>query len=230
MNFQAEFFPAWALWTAWAAAAVLLFFCRVPRLHETAVQKRWAAALILLTLLWTIHAGLSGGAQAGMSFHLLGGALVLLMLGFAHAVWLTAFCMLLYHAVFYGWGNLPAAGINFLAAVLPALVFCRILLAAARRFLPHHLFVFIFVNAFFAGWASMMIAGACAMLILDMAGAYSAEILWQRSFPVFLLLSWGEAFFSGLLCAVFIAFAPQFLAEYSDEMYLPARKSLLSEE
>ncbi len=35
------------------------------------------------------------------------------------------------------------------------------------------------------------------------------------------LMAWGEAFTTGMLVAIFVAFKPQWLASWSDERYLP---------
>jgi uncharacterized membrane protein len=40
-------------------------------------------------------------------------------------------------------------------------------------------------------------------------------------FPAAWLIAWGEAFLTGALTAIFVAFRPQWLLTYSDERYLP---------
>jgi uncharacterized membrane protein len=40
-------------------------------------------------------------------------------------------------------------------------------------------------------------------------------------FPAAWLIAWGEAFLTGALSAIFVAFRPQWLLTYSDARYLP---------
>ena len=38
------------------------------------------------------------------------------------------------------------------------------------------------------------------------------------------LMAWGDAVVTGMLCAVFVAFKPGWLATWSDDLYLHAKK------
>ena len=89
--------------------------------------------------------------------------------------------------------------------------------AVVRRWLPHHLFVYIFARGFFgtllataaAGWLALAHTGASAGLSTD-------DLLIGRG-----LAAWGEAIVSGMLVSIFVAYRPQWLATYSDALYLP---------
>lgn len=90
---------------------------------------------------------------------------------------------------------------------------------ALRRWLPHHLFVYILGRGFFATVAAMWGAGALALWLQGgPAGSSAEDILIGRW-----LSAWGDAFLTGMLVAIFVAFRPQWLATYSDRLYLPAR-------
>ncbi|MCC7458880.1 MAG: hypothetical protein IT390_18035 [Nitrospira sp.] len=90
---------------------------------------------------------------------------------------------------------------------------------ATRRWLPHHLFVYVLVRGFFG------------TLVATVAGAWLA--LWQVGPPPGLrtedlligrwLAAWGEAVVTGMLVAIFVAYRPHWLATYSDTLYLPRR-------
>lgn len=89
--------------------------------------------------------------------------------------------------------------------------------AAIRRWLPQHLFVYILGRGFFMTWLASAGAGALALLLVQApVGTAQDDLLLAR-----FLTSSGEAFLSGMLTAIFVAFRPQWLATYSDRLYLP---------
>jgi uncharacterized membrane protein len=93
--------------------------------------------------------------------------------------------------------------------------------AAVRRWLPHHLFVYIFARGFFgtllataaAGWLVLWFKGTGAG-----TGFSAGDLLIGRW-----LAAWGEAIVTGMLVSIFVAYRPQWLATYSDALYLPKR-------
>lgn len=86
----------------------------------------------------------------------------------------------------------------------------------ARRWLPHHLFVYIFARGFFGTLLAASAAGALSLWQSDNAGLGAGDLLLARW-----LMAWGEAIVTGMLVAIFVAFRPQWLATYSDALYLP---------
>lgn len=89
--------------------------------------------------------------------------------------------------------------------------------AAIRRWLPHHLFVYILGRGFFASVLAMAGAGVLAWALHGAPAGTSAEDLMMGRW----LSAWGDAFLTGMLVAIFVAFRPQWLATYSDRLYLP---------
>lgn len=89
--------------------------------------------------------------------------------------------------------------------------------AALRRWLPKHLFIYILGRGFFVTWIAAAGAGAMALAIVEApTGTDPGDLLLAR----FLTAS-GEAFLTGMLTAIFVAFRPEWLATYSDRLYLP---------
>ncbi len=88
--------------------------------------------------------------------------------------------------------------------------------ALLRRWLPHHLFIYILGRGFFVTLLAAALAGAGALLVGTLPVGTSSEDL--------LLARWlgasGEAFMTGMLVAIFVAFRPHWLATYSDRLYL----------
>lgn len=88
---------------------------------------------------------------------------------------------------------------------------------AVRRLLPGHLFIYILGRAFLVTWASCTLAGA---LLLWNSGTPTGTAPADLMIGRFLAAS-GEAFLTGMLAAIFVAFRPEWLATYSDRLYLP---------
>lgn len=89
--------------------------------------------------------------------------------------------------------------------------------AAARRWLPHHLFVYILGRGFFATAIAGMAAGlASAWLHAIPHGLGLDDLVLARA-----LAAWGDAFLAGMVVAIFVAFRPAWLATYTDRLYLP---------
>ncbi|WP_338415312.1 hypothetical protein [uncultured Sphaerotilus sp.] len=89
--------------------------------------------------------------------------------------------------------------------------------AAVRRWLPHHLFVYILGRGFVVTALSLVLSGALSMWLHGgTAGLDPGEQMIGRW-----LAAWGDAFLTGMVVAVFVAFRPEWLATYSDQIYLP---------
>ena len=86
-----------------------------------------------------------------------------------------------------------------------------------RRWLPHHLFVYILARGFFVTALAISLAGLASMAWRPVPVGSDLETLALSH----ALIGWGEAFATGMLTAIFVAFVPQWLLTYSDARYLP---------
>lgn len=92
--------------------------------------------------------------------------------------------------------------------------------AAIRRWLPNHLMVFILGRGFFATAIAGTLAGtAAALMHADLAGLGVGDLALGRW-----LAAWGDAWLSGMIVAIFVAFRPEWLATYADRIYLPVEQ------
>jgi len=88
--------------------------------------------------------------------------------------------------------------------------------AAVRRWLPQQLFIYILGRGFFVTMLAAAAAGALSLAITGPpVGSDPADLLLARW-----LAASGEAFLTGMLVAIFVAFRPHWLATYSDRLYL----------
>ena len=89
--------------------------------------------------------------------------------------------------------------------------------AALRHWLPKHLFIYIFGRGFFATALAVGAAGALSAWVQGVPPTLAVEdVVLAR-----VLAASGDAFITGMLVAIFVAFRPQWLATYTDRLYLP---------
>ena len=89
--------------------------------------------------------------------------------------------------------------------------------AAMRRWLPRHLFVYILGRAFLGTALCMFASGALAHWT---GHALAATVEPELALVARWLIAWGDAFMTGMMAAIFVAFRPQWLATWSDMIYL----------
>jgi len=218
VDFLATPLPAgWAIATA---AIALVLAGRAARrapwklLGDGFRLHGWLGACLAVALAWI----LSARPLPFLSLHLLATPLVALMFGrdlalvaavpAAVAAWL--------------WRGSEWAGLGatwLLAAWLPVTVGDG-LRRLADRFVPRNPFTFIFLAGFFAPG----IAFAATVAAATVAHAAAGTVPWPRLsgefLPYGLLLSWGEAFFTGLLTAIFVVYEPRWMVTFDDTRYL----------
>jgi uncharacterized membrane protein len=170
----------------------------------------WLACWAVMPLLWSVDR--LAGVPAVQS--LSGAALLVLLAGWP----LASLAMAGVAAVAMALGGLdPAQALHrlvWLGLVPGTLAFAGGM--ALRRWLPHHLFVYILGRGFFVTLLATAGAGAIAVALFGAPPpADPADLLVARW-----LAASGEAFITGMFTAIFVAFRPQWLATWSDERYL----------
>jgi uncharacterized membrane protein len=172
----------------------------------------WLAWLAVMPLFW----GADRLAHIPLLQPLSGACLLALMAG-----WPLAMLALVPVAVITTWaGGLEwAEGVSRLLwlGMLPASLAFGVGLVI-RRWLPHHLFIYILGRGFLGSLLAMTVAGVLSMLLMGLPAGISTEDMLIGRW----LAAWGDAFLTGMFAAIFVAFHPEWLATYSDRLYLPA--------
>lgn len=180
-------------------------------LPDAALPWPALAAWAALPLLWSLD------ATTGMPLlqPLSGACLLLLMLGWP----LTVLMLVPVTAVMAAATDLTlldALHRSVWLGLVPATLALG-LGAALRRWLPHHLFVYILGRGFFITALALGATGALSAWLHGVPGSLdSADVVLARGLTAF-----GEAFLTGMLVAIFVAFRPHWLATYTDRIYLP---------
>ena len=201
-----------ALLLVFAALAIALSFKPWRLLANTALISPLLAALVITPWLWALpwlH-------RMPIQLQLSGACLIGLVLGWPLAVpvlcivalttgliapvpWQQQIDMAL-------WLGIVPATLSFLLGM------------ALRRWVWKNLFVYILGRAFLGTAICLFVSGALAQ--------WSGQILTVTVEPDLAmvarwLLAWGDAVVTGMMVAVFVAFRPQWLATWSDSLYVP---------
>jgi uncharacterized membrane protein len=168
------------------------------------------ATLVVLPWLWALPALHAMPLQLRWS----GAALVLLMLGWPLAI--PVLCAVAALACLLS--PLSAADAVVVAAwqgVVPATLALGAG-AAVRRFLPANPFSYTLGRAFGGSLAALF----GALLLQQALGGTLPHVDPGLGLVGRWLIAWGDAFVTGMLAAVFVAFRPQWLLTWSDGLYL----------
>lgn len=168
------------------------------------------AALVLLPWCWLLPQQL----PQGMAVQLSGASLLVLMLGWPLAVPVLGGVAVVVWLV----GQAPAEAVLsqwVWVGLVPATLALGIG-GALRRWLPPNLFVYTLGRGFFGTAVALFASGALYEGIHHLLGGVTLHDALVARW----LMAWGDAFLTGLLAAVFVAFVPQWLATWSDERYL----------
>ncbi|WP_062789335.1 energy-coupling factor ABC transporter permease [Aquitalea pelogenes] len=217
MDLPAVLFPTWLLYAAMVAAGMVLGFAasRVKwRTLDASTSNAWLGAVVVLLGLWLMR----GGLKPGLSFHMLGATVLTLLMG----PWLAmlSLAVLLLALAAGGHGDWLALGLDWLCdAAVPVAVTAG-LLQLARHKLPAQLFVYVFINAFIAGGLSLFCSALAGMLLLGSQAVYAWDYLLEEALPFYFLLSWSEAFTTGLTMAVLVVYRPHWVSTFDDAAYL----------
>lgn len=208
-----------ALAAALAAKPWRMLGSRAPLAHQTRGMPSplWTpllATLVFLPWMWalpTLHA-------MPLQLQWSGACLAVLMLGWPVAIplliavgaaaWLVSPTMQVADALgAVAWlGVVPAT----LALALGALV---------RRWVGTRPFVYVLGRAFLGTVACVFAAGALS----QWSGHVLAGVTSELSLVARWLMAWGDGILTGMLVAIFVAFKPEWLATWSDDLYLGRR-------
>lgn len=222
MNLSAGLLPPFFYWLAsigftaafgWAAYTAPWQVYR----KDPAKSHVLLASCVLLLLLWQMEAGL----KPGMSFHLLGATLFVLMFG-----WQLAFIglsLVLLGTTLDGMGDLQSLALNGMVMVAVPVLVSETIYRLSVRFLPHHFFVYVLGNGFLCGGLAMVATITAATVLLACCGPYSLTRVTHDYLPFAPLMIFAEAFFTGMIAASLVLFRPDWICTFDDRRYLSGK-------
>jgi uncharacterized membrane protein len=218
MNFPAGLFTdAWAIGGFVVLGLVWLWCWRTApwqRLKDAGQMNVWLGAIVVLTLLWSMKAGV----QPGLNLHLLGATAFTLMFGRQLAM--VGLSIVMAAVTFNGAAGWEAYALNVLiTAVFPCLA-ADLLLKIVERYLPPNFFCYIFCAAFFGAAIAVVSTGLVSTVVLWLAGIYPADMLFNDYFPYFALLGFAEAWLNGAAITLMVVYYPHWVGSFDDRHYL----------
>ncbi len=217
MHIVSDHLPAWLTVALWLALALLALWlarrCAWHMLRDRDNLNVFLGAVVAVLALWLIRTGI----KPGLSFHLLGATALTLM--FRPAFALLALAVVTAALALWD-GEVLAYPANLLImGGVPVLVSWGIYRLVDRR-LPNHLFIYIFLNAFFGAAAAVFAVGLASTGLAAVIGVYSLEYLTREYLPYYLLMAWSEAFVTGMVMTLLVVYRPQWVATFDDRRYL----------
>lgn len=170
------------------------------------------AAVALLPWLWLLPQKMPQGLQIQLS----GASLLVLMLGWPLAVLVLALVALTVWLV--GRSELDVALSQWVWIGLVPATLALGIGSLLRCWLPPNPFVYTLGRGFLGTAAAMFLSGVLMELLHRLAGGPALE----QALVARWLMAWGDAFLTGMFAAIFVAFAPHWLATWSDARYLKA--------
>ncbi|MGI9215889.1 MAG: hypothetical protein ACR2JA_02655 [Hydrogenophaga sp.] len=203
-------------WGVAVLALVVALGLRPWRMLRGALLTPALAAVALLPWLWLLPQKMPPGLQIQLS----GASLLVLMLGWPLAVLVLALVGLVVWVVGQA-GAEQALSQWVWVGLVPATLALGIG-AVLRRWLPANPFVYTLGRGFLGTAAAVFLSGALMVGLHLLVGVPELEHALVGRW----LMAWGDAFLTGMFSAIFVAFAPQWLATWSDQRYLqPPKKS-----
>lgn len=224
-------FPDGLFSDLWAYGAILPYTLALFWAIRTAPWRRladsdqlnaWLGAIVVLTLLWSMKAGV----KPGLNLHLLGVTTFTLMFGrqFALVGLSLVLAAMTFNASLRGVEAWEAFALNALVLVVFPVCVAHAILRCVERCLPANLFIYIFGAAFFGAGICVVATGALASLLLLVSGTYTVELLLSEYFPFYILLGFAEAWLNGAAITLMVVYYPRWVGSFDDRRYLWQKK------
>ncbi len=182
-------------------------------LANSKLQHVFLGASVVLFLMWIFEVGV----RPALGFHFLCVTVYTLMFGWSLGV---IGASLVAVAVTCMSGDWAALALNaLLLGVLPISTSYGVYVLV-HRYLPHHLFIYIFLCAFFN---AMLAAGAAVLalvILLVVTDTYTFARISGDYLPFVPLYLFPEGLLNGMITTALIGLKPDWLKTYDDEIYL----------
>lgn len=220
MNIISSSIPSHWHWLLWLASALIgglvAWRARWTMLKDTRNLNIFLGATVAVLALWLIKTGI----KPGLNFHLLGATALTLMFRPLFAL----FGLSLVIAIISIWhGQYAAFAPNLLImGVVPVAVSWGIY-RFVDRYLPNHLFIYVFLNAFFGAALAIAAVGLASTGFAAFSGVYPMHYLLAEYLPYYLLMAWAEAFTTGMVVTMMVVYKPEWVATFDDKRYLEGK-------
>jgi len=218
MNLTDSLLPADLLffaWFVWLLVGIQALRAAPWRafLASSKLQHVFLGASIALFLMWIFEVGV----RPALGFHFLCVTVYTLMFGWSLGVIGASLIMTGVTVLSGDWAALAMN--TLLLGVLPVSISYGVY-RLVYRYLPHHLFIYIFLCAFFN---AMLAAGAAVLALatlLVLTETYAFTRLSHDYLPYLPLYLFPEGLLNGMTTMALIGLRPDWLKTYDDDIYL----------
>lgn len=203
--------PRW-LFVAAYGLVLLVALRSAPwrRLAEPALLKVWLGAIVTVLALWQVKAGI----KPGLDLHLIGASALTLIAGPQLAI--IGLSAVLLVSALLGTDSLAGSAYAGLMLIAAPVAVTGLIVHLCARYLPRHLFIFLFVPVFFGTALATALTALAVYALLAVASVYPAQYLYSDYLPYFLLLAWPEALLTGMALTLMTVFRPTWVASFED--------------
>lgn len=205
LAFAAFMFWLWLIWPTHQLKSLLV---------DRELRQRFFIAATFIIGLWLLNANV----MQGMHAHFLGLVSISMMFGWRLTSILVLPCSLFFSTFII---KQPAVfGAYSLIAMLLPIFLSYLFYIQSYKYLPKHLFIFIFFGGFFN--AALMMASHISLwsLWLWATQQYSWSVLVDNYLVLIPLLGFPEALLNGMAITLLVVYRPHWLYDYSDKQYL----------
>lgn len=180
---------------------------------DKGAQHVLLGSALLVFLLWQLSASLGGG----LTFHFLMMTLLTLMFGTQFA--LIAMTLALTGVVFESGLGWQSFGLNAVLMGLVPIAITALLLRFSKAYLELNFFVFILLNAFFAGAVGVVASLGLGAWVMWVTEAHTLDVLKQSFIPFIPLMAMPEGFLNGFLMAGLLIFKPDWVSAFDGRVF-----------
>lgn len=218
MNLTDSLLPTDLLFFAnflWLAIGLQALRCAPwrPLLANPKLQHVFLGASLALFTMWIFEVGV----RPALGFHLLGVTVYTLMFGWSLGVIGVSLIMLAVTMISSDWAALAMN--TLLLGVLPVSVSYGVY-ALVDRYLPRHLFIYIFLCAFFNAMLAAGVTVLALVILLVVTETYPFARISSEYLPFLPLYLFPEGLINGMMITVLVGLRPDWLKTYDDERYL----------
>ncbi len=184
---------------------------------DSGAQSVFLGMTVAILLVWVTGAQI----ENGLNFHFLLMTTVTLMFGVSFALILALLVMV--GMTLVGHGDWQALGWNYLLmGVVPVWISWWIA-TWSYRLLDRNFFVFVLLNGFFAAVLSTVVSLMLIGGVMGLMELHSWTEISHQYMGFVPILALPEGFLNGFLVAAMVLFKPEWLACFSDEVYLKGK-------
>lgn len=198
--------------------AFMLYVFSKTQVKRIVQDKKWQhiffGSIVAVSLLWMFRVSI----YEGLVMHFLWLTTLTLVLGFRWAM-LAGFAILIMSSAI-GDESWLVFGINGILGIVLPICLSYGVFALSFHKMKRHLFVYIFVCAFFAGALSIAIKMLALSAYFYLSGEYTWDVIQYNYTQMILLLVLQEAFFNGFTITCLVVYKPDLVHTYHDKFYL----------